>query len=80
MAYSLDAIREHLDVTETARDKGLTLTLRISAYDKGMLNVNGVPINDEGDKNLAWLKVDELIAGHKVEFQKLVFARINGGA
>jgi hypothetical protein len=36
-----------MHVQPTARDKGLELTLRITAYDNGMVQGDGVPINDK---------------------------------
>jgi hypothetical protein len=42
---TLKRIRGEMDVKPTPRDKGLTLTLRITAYDNGMIEVDGVPIN-----------------------------------
>jgi hypothetical protein len=34
-----------MDIRPTPRDKGLTLTIRVTAYDNGMIAVDGVPIN-----------------------------------
>jgi hypothetical protein len=45
MPGTLKRIRDEMDVKPTPRDKGLTLTLRITAYDNGMIAVDGVPIN-----------------------------------
>ena len=45
MPGTLKRIRGEMDVKPTPRDKGLTLTLRITAYDSGMIEVDGVPIN-----------------------------------
>lgn len=42
---TLKRIRDEMDVKPTPRDKGLTLTLRVTAYDNGMIEVDGVPIN-----------------------------------
>jgi hypothetical protein len=36
-----------MDVQPTKQDKGLTLTLRVTAYDNGMIALDGVPINVE---------------------------------
>jgi hypothetical protein len=35
-----------MNVKPTAQNKGLELTLRVTAYDNGMVQVDGVPIND----------------------------------
>jgi hypothetical protein len=45
MPGTLKRIRGEMDVKPTPRDKGLTLTLRVTAYDNGMIEVDGVPIN-----------------------------------
>jgi hypothetical protein len=45
MPGTLKRIRGEMDVQPTPRDKGLTLTLRGTAYDNGMIEVDGVPIN-----------------------------------
>ena len=37
MPGSLKRIRDEMDVKPTPRDKGLTLTLRVTAYDNGMI-------------------------------------------
>lgn len=47
MPASLQQIRRTMDVQPTARDKGLTLTLRITAYDSGLVSVDGTPVNDQ---------------------------------
>lgn len=48
MPGTLKRIRNEMDVKPTPRDKGLTLMLRITAYDKGVIAVDGVPINQCG--------------------------------
>ena len=45
MRGTLQRIRGEMDVRPTPRDNGLTLTLRVTAYDNGMIEVDGVPIN-----------------------------------
>ena len=47
MPASLERIRKTMDVQPTPRDKGLTLTLRVVAYDTGLVELDGVPINDQ---------------------------------
>lgn len=46
MPASLKRIRETMDVEPTPRNKGLTLTLKLTAYDNGMLELDTVPLND----------------------------------
>lgn len=43
MPGTLKRIRDEMDVKPTPRGKGLTLTLRVTAYDNGMIEVDGVP-------------------------------------
>ena len=45
MPGTIKRIRGEMDVKPTPRDKGLTLTPRVTAYDNGMTEVDGVPIN-----------------------------------
>jgi len=44
---SIKRIRECWNVKPTPRDKGLTLTVKVTAYDNGMVEVDGIPINVE---------------------------------
>jgi hypothetical protein len=46
MAASLKRIRESMSVKTTTREKGLTLTIKVTAYDNGMVEVDGIPINE----------------------------------
>jgi hypothetical protein len=43
MPASIKRIREFWNVKPTARDKGLTLTLKVTAYDNGMVEVDASP-------------------------------------
>jgi hypothetical protein len=45
MPGTLKRIRAEMDVKPTPRDRGLALTLRVTAHDNGMIAVDGVPIN-----------------------------------
>ena len=47
MPASIKRIRESWSVKPTPRDKGLTLTVKVTAYDNGMVEVDGIPINVE---------------------------------
>ena len=49
MPASLKRIRESMTVQPTSRDKGLTLTVKVTAYDNGMVEVDGIPINMSPD-------------------------------
>ena len=48
MANTLNIIRDHARITVTPRDVGLTLTVEVTAYDSGVINVNGLPSLDYG--------------------------------
>ena len=46
MANTLNIIRDHARIAVTPRDVGLTLTVEVTAYDSGTINVNGLPSMD----------------------------------
>ena len=50
-------------------NKGLTLTLTITAYDNGTINVDGRPIRSsrldaDGVSSYGWLRCSELVSGY----------------
>jgi hypothetical protein len=61
MAGTIKRVRGEMDVRPTPRDKGLTLTIRVTAYDNGMIAVDGVPINQAPayDSGHGWLGAAE---------------------
>lgn len=61
MPASTARIRKNMDVDETARGKGLELTIRVTAYDTGMIQFDGVPINEGPPYNMGhgWLGAAE---------------------
>jgi hypothetical protein len=74
MAASLDRIRASMDVAPTPRDKGLRLRLEVVAYDNGMIQLDGVPINvapiyDDVD---GWLGAAEVAVATINEFRRQV--------
>jgi hypothetical protein len=84
---SLERIRK-LDVDETPEKKGLILTLRLKAYDNGMVELDGIPINDRGkrvahagrpgpeyDQVVGWLGAAEVIGITLSEFRRQVAKR-----
>jgi hypothetical protein len=77
MPASLDRIRRTMDVKPTPKDKGLTLTLRLTAYDNGMVQLDGVPINDhvDYDQVTGWLGATEVAVTKIHEFYRQVGAR-----
>jgi len=72
MPGTLRRIRGEMDVKPTPRDKGLTLTLRVTAYDNGMIEVDGVPINEAPayDPGHGWLGAAETALLTLSEFRR----------
>jgi hypothetical protein len=79
MPASLNRIRETMDVKPTPRNKGLTLTLKLTAYDNGMLELDTVPLNDHhsDDDVTGWLAAAEVITATLNEFHRQVTARVD---
>jgi hypothetical protein len=72
MPGTLKRVRHEMDVKPTPRDKGLTLTLRVTAYDNGMVEVDGVPINAAPayDSGHGWLGAAETALLTLSEFRR----------
>src|SRR5258706_12988468 len=72
MPGTLSRIRREMAVGPTPHDKGLTLTLRITAYDNGMIAVDGVPINEAPGYEPAhgWLGAAEIVITTMNEFRR----------
>jgi hypothetical protein len=66
MPATLKRVRGEMDVRPAPRDKGLTLTLRVTAYDNGMIDVDGLPINAAPayDPGHGWLRASGGSAAH----------------
>jgi hypothetical protein len=77
MPASLDRIRESMTVAPTARDKGLRLTLNLVAYDNGMIELDGIPINASPDYDGVdgWLGATEVAVTTISEFRRQVVRR-----
>jgi hypothetical protein len=77
MPASIKRIRESWNIKPTARNKGLTLTLKVTAYDNGMVEVDGIPINVEPqyDQGHGWLGAADVITTTLNEFRKDAAAR-----
>jgi hypothetical protein len=77
MAGSLKQIRESTTIKSTARDKGLALTMRVVAYDNGMVEVDGAPINASPDYDAAdcWLGAAEIVVGTLSELRRQAVKR-----
>ncbi|GAA4490505.1 hypothetical protein GCM10023191_022770 [Actinoallomurus oryzae] len=77
MPASLNRIRETMNVKPTPRDKGLTLTFTLTAYDNGMLELDTVPLNDHkhDDDVTGWLAAAEVLTATLNEFHRQVAKR-----
>ena len=77
MPGSLERIRNSMSVERTPRDKGLVLTVRVTAYDNGMVQVDGIPINASPDYDQAdgWLSAAEVTVMTINEFRRQAAAR-----
>ena len=77
MPASLSRTRKSMHVEPTAHDKGLTLTLRITAYDNGMVEVDGIPINAAPayDSGHGWLGAADVITTTLNEFRRQAAVR-----
>lgn len=75
-----DRIRKAMTVAPTTQDKGLTLTIKVTAYDNGMVQVDGVPINEAPtyDQAEGWLAAAEVAVSTINEFRKQVNKRRRG--
>ena len=77
MPATLKRIREEMNVRPTRGEKGLTLTIRVTAYDNGMVAVDGVPINESPsyEQGHGWLGAAETITITLSEFRRQAIAR-----
>lgn len=72
MSASGKRIRQHWKVKPTAQDKGLKLTVTVVAYDNGLVEVDGVLVDDSAapDPGKGWLVAAERLTSTLVEFRK----------
>jgi hypothetical protein len=75
MATSIKNVREKMDVKPTKDDKGLICTLRITAYDNGMICVDDRAINSPADRTLGWVGAYDVIGTVLTEFYQQVKRR-----
>jgi hypothetical protein len=79
MAASLDSVSIVLEkrVRQTAQDDGLVLTIELSAYDNGLVQIDGRLLNDRSAGALAegLLGANELISIYLREFYQKVHER-----
>jgi hypothetical protein len=69
-------------VTPTPKGKGLELTLRLIAYDNGMIQLDGIPINASPDYDGVdgWLGATEVAVATINEFRRQVVRRRRASA
>jgi hypothetical protein len=75
MPVTIDGVRKLLKVEPSPEDKGLTLTVKVTAYDNGVVTINGRPLRVENDLALNLLAASEHTAAHLGEFYRLVQQR-----
>lgn len=78
MPASGKRIRKHVSDNKRELAKSVELTIRVKAYDNGMVEVFGVPINDSDDgydAGLGWLGTAETITLALCEFRRQALAR-----
>jgi hypothetical protein len=64
MPASISSIRENTDIQRTPEDKGLMMTIVVKAYDTGLVEIDGRPINQGNpsvgyDQGHGWLGAAE---------------------
>ncbi|MFI7158900.1 hypothetical protein [Micromonospora chalcea] len=74
MGASRERILSSMKVQPTAQDKGLVLTLRLVAYDNGILELDGIPLSALPQED-GWVAGVGVMAQTVHEFQKQVRAR-----
>jgi hypothetical protein len=75
MPVTIDGVRKLLDVQPSPEDKGLTLTIKVTAYDNGVVTINGRPLRVERDLGLGLVAAVEHTAAQLGEFYRLVQQR-----
>jgi hypothetical protein len=75
MPVTIDGVRKLLDVEPSPEDAGLTMTMRVTAYDNGIVTVNGQPMRVERDLGRGLLAATEHFAAQAGEFARLVLER-----
>ena len=82
MPPSIKRIRQSWNVKPTARDKASTLTVKVTAYDNGTVEADGIPINAEPhyEQGQGSLRAAEVITASLNEFRKDAAARRRGQA
>jgi hypothetical protein len=74
MTSNIETIREKMDVQPSPQDKGLTCTIRVTAYDNGMVCVDDRPMTS-ADPTHGWLGANEVIGMILGEFYRQFLKR-----
>ena len=73
MPARFNRIRESWDVQETPHNDGVMLTIRVAAFDNGMIKVDGMPMNDPHAPNsevTGWLAAVDIVTTTITLFQR----------
>ena len=74
MTSNIETIREKMDVQPSPQDKGLICTIRVTAYDNGMVCVDDRPMTS-ADPTHGWLGANEVIGMILGEFYRQFLKR-----
>jgi hypothetical protein len=78
---SLESVRDVMDVASTPENVGLTLTVRLTAYDNGLMNVNGRVLRGSHQSEAqGYTNAAVIIAMMIADFQRQVEHRREQGA
>jgi hypothetical protein len=75
MPNTREHIAEIMDVVETDKNVGLTCTIEIRAYDKGMINVNGSPAGNTDRRSEKWMHATRKVMQILEQFEEQVAER-----
>jgi hypothetical protein len=80
MPVTTNGVRTLLRVAPTPKDKGLTATFEVTAYDNGLVTLNGRPMGrkqplPEAEAAIGLLASVESVAAQMSEFYRLVQER-----
>jgi hypothetical protein len=75
MPSTIHGVRKLLDIQPTPEDAGLTFTVKVTAYDNGLVSYNGQPMRVEYDLGRGLVNAMEHAAAGLHEFHKQVTER-----
>jgi hypothetical protein len=75
----IDVVRKRTKIAPTARDMGLKLTIEVTAFDSGIVVVDGQPVTGKKGDQVWAAEVAHLVAESLVEFARQVQRRSEGG-